>query len=89
MPTGEFCGHAVASEINMRCMSRHCGSNNNDERFISDISKYHDTFEGLFFTSAINGVIIFQLQFPNGKSSEVGYRASRVEEDHVQRLKIT
>lgn len=37
MPTGEFCGHAVASEINMRCMSRHCGNNNNDERFISDI----------------------------------------------------
>lgn len=34
-------------------------------------------------------MIIFQLQFPNGKSSEVGYRASRVEEDHVQRFKIT
>ena len=39
MPTGEICWHAIASEINMRCMSRLCGNNNSDERFISDILK--------------------------------------------------
>ena len=45
MPTDEISWHAIASEINTRCLSLCYGNNNSEGRFISDIENHFKVLE--------------------------------------------